>query len=99
MSYSAPAEVIPFPCQLSRHAAADRLDVALDDLIEALAAHRAAVAAWHGALEELRTALRTVGGSVDGYRTQLAALNKDIGRLHGEARRLERWADTLNELG
>jgi chromosome segregation ATPase len=93
------AEIVPFPSVSRRADEQNRMQAALEQLNEAVLAHRNAVTAWRRALVELDTVVRSLGMSMARYRVQLDGLNSGISRLHNEAERLERWADSLEELG
>lgn len=92
------AEIVPFPSVSRRADEHNRMQSALEQLNAAVTAHRNAVTAWRRALGELDTVVRSLGLSVVRYRVQLEGLHSGISRLHNEAERLERWADSLEEL-
>ncbi len=98
MANPAIAQVIPFPARQTHSPGSDRLNTTLDTLCDALAAQQDAVTEWRGTLDELRGALLGLGNATLSYRQRLSALDQEIGQLHGQTRRLERWADTLMEL-
>lgn len=70
-----------------------RLARALQSLDAALTEQRSAIAAWRGALSDLRTTMHGLSNSVQTYRGSLATLDTKVANLRGEAGRLERWAD------
>ena len=88
------AEIIPFPSRPKPEPQPDeRLSRALESLNAALAEQRVAVAAWRGALEELRASTTGLGESLQKYRTNLGALSGSVAALQANAQSLEQWAD------
>jgi hypothetical protein len=51
------------------------------------------MAAWRGALGQLRTTVQGLSRSVQTYRGSLESLDVKVANLRGEAQRLERFAD------
>jgi len=97
VQYLTSAQVIRFPAARTRVPERDRMQVAFDDLADALVAHRSAVTAWRFALGELDAKLNGLGRSMLQYRAQLETLNQGVGRLQREAQQLESWVDSLEE--
>jgi ABC-type transporter Mla subunit MlaD len=98
MSESTPisAEIIPFPTRQPMQVpdnGQDRLRRALQDLDEAVAGQRTAVAAWRSALAELGTVMGGLGDSMQRYRQNLDTLGGRVAKLHAQAVQLERTAD------
>ena len=91
------AEIIAFPARRTTAAPADaggnRLERALRDLDAALAAQRASIAVWRASLAELKTTVTGLGDDMRQYAGSLDRLQAGVGRVNGEARRLEDWAD------
>jgi len=100
------AEIIPFPSRQPmrvhdngqamqvRDNGQERLRRALQDLDDAVAGQRTAVAAWRSALAELGTVMGGLGDSMQRYRQNLDTLGGRVARLHTQAVQLERTADT-----
>ena len=104
MPESTTAEIIRFPVRAvvppraeAEPGPADpanaRLARALDNLNEALAGQRAAMAAWKTAIGDLRTVTRRLGTSLRGYNDSLGRLDTRVNTLREEAVKLEVWAD------
>jgi len=82
------ADIIAFPTRPAVDAAQLRLKVALADLLAALEQQRSAVAAWRGALGNLKIAVHQLGASVGDYRANLTALAAGVQDLNRTARTL-----------
>jgi hypothetical protein len=91
MPASNTATIIPFPRPAPT--GQERLEQALAGLSEALAAQRAAVAAWREALGDLGHSVHGLHASLLAYDANLDALGERVGALNGAAKRLEAWAD------
>jgi hypothetical protein len=92
------AVIIPFPSRPKVQARPDeRLSKALESLNAALAEQRVALAAWRGALGELKETTTGLGESLQRYRTSLGSLSGSVATLHDQARSLEQWADGFIE--
>jgi hypothetical protein len=103
----ASAEIIPFPSRPPAPAplpvrapggditadGAERLRRALAMLDQALSAQRDAIGTWREELALLRGSVVGLDRSLRGYHANLAELRARTGALHGEAQRLEAWAD------
>ncbi len=98
------AEIIPFPTRqvapLVETPVAppvetphERLARALAKLNAALAEQRVAVAAWRGALGELKTTAAGLGESVQRYQRSLGALGDGVAALNTRATALRDWAE------
>ncbi|HTW30007.1 MAG TPA: hypothetical protein VME92_22985 [Acetobacteraceae bacterium] len=99
------ARIIPFPtpraarpdatarAQAAANAADQRLAEALAALHQALARQQQAVGDWRRNLTALHTQTERLAGSLHEYRSRLDDVKAGLGRLHGEAKRLEAWAD------
>jgi hypothetical protein len=98
VSRGSSGQLIPFPVPAIHHPGQKRLNAAIAELSAALAAQHRAAAAWGDALDQLRAELTWLSKAAAGYGERLGELSLGIGRLHQQARRLERWADTLTEL-
>ena len=105
MSHQASAEIIAFPtARLSQRqpalaandAAQQRLVRAMESLQASLEEQRQAVAAWRSSLESLKTVTASLGQGLHRYRERLDTLQIQVGAVHQEAVRLERWADTAS---
>jgi hypothetical protein len=90
------AEIIPFPTRQvappveSPH---ERLTRALAKLNAALTEQRHAVAAWRGALGELKTTAAGLGESLQRYQHSLGALGDGVAALNTRATALRDWAE------
>jgi hypothetical protein len=98
VQYSRSAEIIEFPLSVVRVPQSGALQVALENLGNALATQRAALAAWRRVLGELEIALAGLELSTRCYRVRLNGLSEGVAGLNREAQRLERWADSLEDL-
>ena len=88
------AAIIAFPARPKPVAPQpeDRLTRALESLNTALMEQRAAVAAWRGALGELKTTTSGLDESLQRYRANLRSLANTVSALQAKARSLEEWA-------
>ncbi len=86
------AEIIPFPVP-TRTSPGEHLENSLARLMAALAEQSAAIAAWQGQLERLRTGISALGGSLEDQEARLGVTGQGVAALHAQARRLEAWAD------
>ncbi len=99
MTQTISADIIPFPARPVREAQApaitaqDRLAVALANLDQAMAEQRVAMAAWRGALDELKASARSLGDGLQRYRGTLNTLGADVAALREESVKLGEWAD------
>ncbi len=90
------AKIIPFPARVVAapvETPHERLVRALATLNAALAEQRVAIAAWRGALADLRTTATGLGESLQHYRGSLDVLEHGVGTLHTKATALRDWAD------
>jgi hypothetical protein len=89
------ATIIAFPPRPTPAASppVDRLTRALESLNTAMLQQRAALAAWRGALGELKATTTGLGESLQHYRTNLRSLGDSVSALQDKARSLEQWAD------
>jgi hypothetical protein len=90
------AEIIPFPTRQVVQPAElphERLGRALTTLNAALAEQRLAIAAWRGALAELKTTATGLGESLQRYRDSLGTLGEGVAALHTQATVLRDWAE------
>jgi hypothetical protein len=91
------AQIIAFPGRLAPPPVTDegqeRLKRAMASLEAAVVGQRSAVAAWRDALEELRTVMSGLGGSMQRYRDSLDVVGDRVAALHSQAVQLERTAD------
>jgi len=93
---------MPFPLRRAAPADTDgreRLRRALEDLDDALAGQRAAVAAWRSALGELGGVVSGLGDNLRRYRGSLDTLATRVDGLHRQAVQLERTADAALAVG
>lgn len=92
------AQIFLFPVRAPVPAAVltpqQRLARALKTLDAALQEQRVAVAAWRGALAELKTATNSLGESLQQCRANVAALGEGVAGLHQQAKVLGHWAGT-----
>ena len=105
MPTQAVAQIIPFPVRRATASPApgpapaldgqERLARAMASLNAALAEQRAALAAWCGALAELKTTTEGLAGRLRQYHGSLNALGTRVGSLKEEAVKLEAWADKV----
>ncbi len=105
MTNEAVAQIIPFPARRlpapdvteppPAPAGQERLVRALASLNAALADQRAAMAAWQGALAELKQTTQSLTGGLQRYHSSLGALGTKVASLREEAVRLEAWADQV----
>ncbi len=82
------AEIIPFPTRQVAQPVElphERLGRALTTLNAALAEQRLAIAAWRGALAELKTTATGLGESLQRYRDSLGTLGEGVAALHTQA--------------
>jgi hypothetical protein len=92
------AVIIPFPPRPKvEPRPEDRLARALESLNAALAEQRVALAAWRGALGQLKETTTGLGESLQRYHTSLGSLGGGVATLHDQARSLEQWADGVLE--
>jgi hypothetical protein len=89
------AEIIPFPSRLKPEEprSDDRLARALASLTTAMMEQQAAIAAWRGALGELKETTSGLGESLQRYQISLGALSGSVSALEGKAQLMEQWAD------
>jgi hypothetical protein len=90
------AEIIPFPTRQVTQPVElphERLARALATLNAALAEQRLAIAAWRGALAELKTTATGLGESLQQYRNSLGTLGDGVAALHTQATVLRDWAE------
>jgi hypothetical protein len=71
----------------------ERLARALATLNAALAEQRLAIAAWRGALAELKATATGLGESLQQYRSSLGSLGDGVAALHTQATVLRDWAE------
>ncbi len=105
MREPAVAQIIPFPTRRPAPPPApaaspategqDRLARALASLNAALDEQRTAMAAWRGALSELKQTTEGLSGGLQRYHASLGALGDKVATLNQEAVRLEAWADQV----
>jgi hypothetical protein len=101
MPNQAVAQIIPFPVRGSTASpppqpeGQERLTRALASLNAALADQRVAMAAWCGALSELKQTTENLSGGLQRYHNSLGALGERVAVLKGEAVKLEAWADKV----
>ena len=82
------AEIIPFPTRQVAQPVElphERLGRALTTLNAALAEQRLAIAAWRGALAELKSTATGLGESLQRYRDSLGTLGEGVAALHTQA--------------
>jgi chromosome segregation ATPase len=91
----ASAEIIPFPTRTVEPDGKARLAEALASLQRALDEQREAVAAWRGAMGELRNNMQRLGGSLSAYQLELVKLNSKVGALNRTSRKLQDWAEQV----
>jgi hypothetical protein len=91
------AEIIPFPSRprLEEPNPDDRLARALQSLTTAMVEQQAAIAAWRGALGELKETTSGLGESLQRYQTSLGSLSGSVSALEGKAHQMEQWADCV----
>jgi hypothetical protein len=88
------AEIIPFPSRLKpEDGPDDRLARALASLTTAMMEQQAAIAAWRGALGELKETTSGLGESLQRYQISLGSLSGSVSALEGKAQLMEQWAD------
>jgi hypothetical protein len=89
------AAIIAFPARPKPVASPpeDRLARALESLNTAMMEQRAALAAWRGALGDLKATTTCLDESLKRYRTNLRSLSSSVSALQTKARSLEQWAD------
>jgi hypothetical protein len=91
------AEIIPFPsCPKPEESRADdRLARALASLTAAMMEQQAAIAAWRGALGELKQTTSSLGESLQRYQVSLGSLSGSVSALESKAQLMEKWADNV----
>jgi hypothetical protein len=94
------ADILPFPVRpvtpIVEPSPHERLSQALATLNAALTEQRAAIAAWRGALGELKTTATGLGESLQKYRASLGTLGDGVSALHTQAKTLHDWADKVS---
>ena len=105
MTNEAVAQIIPFPARRPPASEATvpppapegqaRLALALASLNAALADQRAAMAAWQGALADLKQTTQSLSGGLQRYHNSLGDLGTKVASLREEAVKLESWADQV----
>lgn len=97
MSESAPvsAEIIPFPSRPTEPDGKARLTEALANLHKALDEQKEAIAAWRGAMGELRESMQRLSGGLSAYQVELVKLNSKVGMLNRSSRQLQDWAERV----
>jgi hypothetical protein len=91
------AEIIPFPFRPRPEESRtdDRLARALASLTAAMMEQQAAIAAWRGALGELKETASGLGESLQRYQVSLGSLSGSVSALEGRAQLMEQWADAV----
>jgi hypothetical protein len=91
------AEIIPFPSRPKPEEPRpdDRLARALASLTTAMMEQQAAIAAWRGALAELKETTSGLGESLRRYQISVGSLGDTVATLHDQARSLEQSADRM----
>ena len=91
------AEIIPFPAHPKPEEPRpdDRLARALASLTTAVMEQKAAIAAWRGALGELKETTSGLGESLQRYQISLGSLSGSVSALRGKAQLMEQWADRV----
>ncbi len=91
------AEIIPFPFRPKPEEPRqdDRLARALASLTTAMMEQQAAIAAWRGALGELKETTSGLGESLQRYQISLGSLSGSVSALEGKAQLMEQWADSV----
>ena len=95
----ATATIIPFLPRAPAAVPPDRLALALADLTEALAAQRAAIALWRGALRDLATTTDCIGQELADFQGGLDRLGSTVAGLHEDAVATCDWADAALVIG